>query len=135
MTEQAWVAFAKLIAPVMKYTADYTVENVIDNVKRFDMQGWVIADEDLGAVGAIATRISTFESGLEVCTVVAAATTGDRPLRYEEWRSIIKTIEEFAKYHGCDIVRIAGRAGWAKVLPEYDTSYVCIEKRVKEMDS
>ena len=133
MTGEAWDAFGKLIEPVMQHTADYTVQNVVDNVRSGDMQGWAIV-EDEQCVGAIATRVCTFESGLVACTVVAAGTSKTK-FSYSDWRGIIATIEGFAKHNGCDIVRIAGRAGWAKVLPEYDTSYVCIEKRVKEMNS
>ncbi len=127
-----WSAFAKLIEPVMRHTADYTVENVLANVKSGDMQGWAIVDMDREiCIGAIATRLSTFESGLEACTVVAAATAKTK-LRYADWRAIIAQIEDFARFNDCDIVRIAGRAGWSKILPEYTTSYVCIEKCIRE---
>lgn len=135
LNPSGWSAFAKLIEPVMRHTADYTVENVVANVKAGDMQGWAIVDMEAEAcIGAIATRLSTFESGLEACTIVAAATVSTK-LKYTDWRNVIAQIEDFARFNDCDIVRIAGRAGWSKVLPEYKTSYVCIEKCIREKQS
>lgn len=100
-----------------------------------DWQPWVICDcETTAVVGAMATRVVEYESGMRACIIVACATE-DTHISWRSMRKVVSRVEEFAKYFECDIVRILGRPGWARVLRDYTTSYVCIDKTIAEVSS
>lgn len=44
------------------------------------------------------------------------------------WLSLISQIEDYAKSIGCRRTRIYGRRGWVKLLPEYQTRHVILER-------
>lgn len=133
MSEEGWEIYARMIEPVTKQTAEYTLENLIANVKSGDMQPWTLVDPDTGlCIGAMATRLVTYESGLYACILVGAATE-DTHISWEAWRGVADTIESFARVHCCDVVRVLGRRGWARMFKDYTATYVCMEKRVAEV--
>ncbi len=84
---------------------------------------WVVwNDPDLE--GAAVTQVGKTESS-KVCTIVACGGGGMRT-----WVHLIGTLEDYARDQGCDCVRIVGRKGWQRVLQDYATAKVILEKRL-----
>jgi hypothetical protein len=61
----------------------------------------------------------------KVCVVVAG---GGKDMR--RWIGLIGKIEEFARAEGCSAMRIVGRKGWARMLSEYRTTRIVLEKEL-----
>src|ERR1700754_3915063 len=53
-------------------------------------------------------------NGRKFCTIVACGGHG-----LNRWCSLIGALERFAREEGCAGMRIYGRRGWARVLPDY----------------
>ncbi len=84
---------------------------------------WVVwNDPDLE--GAAVTQVEKFESS-KVCTIAACGGGGMRT-----WVHLIETLEDYARQQGCNCVRIVGRKGWQRVLKDYATAKVILEKRL-----
>jgi hypothetical protein len=54
----------------------------------------------------------------------------ERPVGMRRWLDLIGPIEDFARAEGCSLMRIIGRAGWARVLPAYRLKNVVLEKEI-----
>lgn len=74
--------------------------------------------------GAAITQIEKTESS-KVCTIVACG--GDA---MRSWVHLIADLEGYARQQGCTVSRIAGRFGWQRILPDYRTAKVILEKRL-----
>jgi hypothetical protein len=74
--------------------------------------------------GAAVTQLDA-ANGQKFCTIVAC---GGRGLK--RWGSLIGTLERFAREEGCTSVRIYGRRGWARVLPDYRLHSIILEKEL-----
>lgn len=48
----------------------------------------------------------------------------------ERWLHLLAPIEDFARAEGCDAMRIMGRKGWARVLPDYKVNRIVLEKEI-----
>lgn len=48
----------------------------------------------------------------------------------EDWIALLSEIEEWAAQQGCTSVRISGRKGWERVLPDYSHAGVILVKRL-----
>ncbi len=84
---------------------------------------WVVWNEpDLE--GAAVTQVEQTESS-KVCTIVACGGDGMR-----HWVHLIGKLEDYARQQGCDCVRIAGRKGWQRMLPDYRVAKVILERRI-----
>jgi len=79
---------------------------------------WISAD------GVAVTHLEIVESG-KVCTIVACGGLG-----IVRGISAIHDIENYAREMGCKSVRIMGRKGWAKVLTDYRTTKIVLEKEL-----
>ncbi len=44
------------------------------------------------------------------------------------WIPLLPMIEKYAKAEGCACMRIYGRRGWARVLPDYTVEHVILER-------
>jgi hypothetical protein len=60
------------------------------------------------------------------CTVVACGGS-DRG----QWVHLLAGLEAYGKAEGCAAMRIYGRRGWLKLLPDYRTARVLLEKKLK----
>lgn len=85
---------------------------------------WVII-EDKKVLAAVVTQLEVTE-WQKACVIVACGGT-----RMQDWLSLIKGIEKFAGAEGCDCVRLYGRKGWARMLPQYAQRHVILEKRIR----
>jgi hypothetical protein len=85
---------------------------------------------------AAVTEIAS-ANGERFCTIVACgAQTSLRSLRKldcddrRQWLPLIAGLETYARAEGCAAMRIYGRRGWLKLLPDYRTSRVLLEKEL-----
>jgi len=62
-------------------------------------------------------------NGERFCTIVACG-GHDRA----QWLPLLGDLEAYGKAQGCAAMRIYGRRGWRKLLPEYRTTRVLLEK-------
>ena len=99
-----------------------TFKSVEDDVRDGLALLWLMVGD--GIKGAGVTQIALTEKS-KVCTIIAC---GGDDMR--SWLPVIKTIENYARDEGCDAVRILGRKGWARVLKNYTTPAVILERRL-----
>lgn len=100
-----------------------TFDAVEDDVINGRALLWLVwNDPDID--GCAVTQLGRTEKS-KVCTIVAC---GGEDARH--WVSLIRKIEEYAKAEGCDAVRILGRKGWLRLLPDYNAPKVVLEKRL-----
>lgn len=83
---------------------------------------WVILDPGISA--AIVTQVSIVESG-KCCHIVACG--GERVLKA---LPLLAHIEDYARHEGCKKMRLLGRKGWARALPDYKQTRVVLDKEL-----
>lgn len=84
---------------------------------------WIAADES--ALWAAAITGLHIEKDEKFCCIWAC---GGR--ERDRWLSLKSNIEQFAKDEGCQYVRIYGRKGWNRALPDYELMQTVLEKRL-----
>lgn len=82
---------------------------------------WLAWDGKAIEAAAI-TKLTETDNG-KVCVLVSCA--GQNRSR---WVHFIKQLEQYATDEGCRSLRIYGREGWLRVLPDYKQIAVVIEK-------
>ena len=135
----------RLIGPLQKEAFDGiwpVVEPYLANALERD--GWKLRPDDLhnqitsGVMGlyvvqdfktaeilaALACEVQEYPNA----AVFSIAFAGGKDM--ERWQHLIAEIEMHAKALGCHVVRIPGRAGWARVFPEYREAHRVFEKEI-----
>lgn len=82
---------------------------------------WLIWEAPI-VLGATVTQIIT-QDDRKICMIVACG--GEDA---QSWVHLISKIETYAKTEGCELMRIIGRRGWIKILPDYRESRTILEK-------
>jgi hypothetical protein len=105
---------------------------------------------DLSSFAAVAAAVSAGRAQLWVAcnsegSEIAAATVTElhQPQRRKycvivacggydmtRWLHLLAPIEDWARAEGCDAMRIMGRKGWARVLPDYNVNRIVLEKEI-----
>jgi hypothetical protein len=75
------------------------------------------------SIEAAATTHLVKIEGRKVCILTALS-----GYQRERWLSLLDRLEAYAKAEGCALMRIFGRKGWHRVLPEYRVEHVVLEK-------
>lgn len=76
--------------------------------------------------GAIVTHL--FLDGCSrICEIVAM---GHMPWEAYEHFGLIEQIEDFARAEECDLMRIVGRQGWKRALPDYSVKALIMERHL-----
>ena len=73
---------------------------------------------------AAVTQIDKTECS-KVCTLQACGGSG-----VNNWIQLLEVIESYARNNGCDCVRFMGRKGWARLLKNYRTDKVIMERKL-----
>ena len=84
----------------------HTADDIMDAVSEGRMQAWVQGDS------LVVSEIMTFPRGSAVNIVLAVGLLDDV-------MSLQPAIEAFGREHGCKVMRMEGRKGWARVLPAH----------------
>ena len=129
-----WPHVAPLIRRAMERGDIGAFKPVEDNVLGGHALLWLAWDprsppsRGPGAGGAIAAAAVTELQQSEwkkVCIIVAC---GGADLW--DWIKLIISIETYARAEGCAAMRIMGRKGWTRVLPDYRPRAVILEKEL-----
>lgn len=86
---------------------------------------WVVWAEDaseLQLLAAATTRLIDIATG-RICVITAC---GGRKL--ERWKQFIADIEKYARDEGCVELRLMGRKGWARMLPDFREPFALLIK-------
>jgi hypothetical protein len=118
-----WPLASDLIRRAMTRTKLGNLAPVERSVLAGEALLWVIHHEQ-ALYGAVVTQLEEVD-GDKYCTIVACAGE-DSP----RWLHLIARIEAFGKAEGCKAMRIFGRKGWARVLPDYRTHALVLQKEL-----
>jgi hypothetical protein len=78
-----------------------------------------------GTILAAAVTALHTVNGDKLCTIVAC---GGR--ERARWLALKSALEDFARAEGCRAIRILGRSGWARLLPDYSTTRILLQKEL-----
>jgi hypothetical protein len=120
---EAW----PLVAPFIRRAAERDdrsdVTRIVHDLHDGSALLWLAWDGK--AVCAAAVTQLDIANGRKFCTITAC---GGRELK--RWLSLVGALERFAIEEGCASVRIYGRRGWARVLPDYRLHSIVLEKEL-----
>lgn len=85
---------------------------------------WIVHSDDHGIEAATVTRLDQTEHS-KVCTILACG--GEKRSR---WLHLLAGIEDYARAESCDGVRLYGRRGWKRVLPDYREIGIVMERKL-----
>ena len=120
---EIWPTVAPLIREAMARAAMSEFATVEHNIRNGDALLWLAWDGEQIRAAAV-TELHRI-NGRKFCLIVAC---GGR--ERERWLSLISDLEQFARDEGCDAMRICGRRGWTRVLPDYRATRVILEKEL-----
>ncbi|HSN18276.1 MAG TPA: hypothetical protein VLV87_08690 [Gammaproteobacteria bacterium] len=122
-----WHRIEWLLKPVMERSE---VDNTLEDVRQFlltgNMQAWhvdwrvivVTAIQPFGANAQAPTR--------RVCQIVYCSGAG-----LEDWLGdVVESLTDWASSMKCDCLRISGRRGWVKKLPEFHETCTTLERPI-----
>ena len=115
---EAWA----FLQPAAARTGHYTEESVRGALLIGEFQLWC-AFRGETMVATCLTETARFPAGMR-CEVVLCGGTD-----LHEWlKPCLAVIEAWAKEMGCERMRIEGRPGWERALPDYDKRSVVLVK-------
>jgi hypothetical protein len=118
-----WPHVSPLIRTAMERGAITDFGEVSDAVLAGSALVW-IAWSGATIEAAAVTQLSTV-GGARFCTIVAC---GGR--RRDEWLPLLAGLERYAKAESCKAMRIFGRRGWERLLPDYKSARILLEKKL-----
>jgi hypothetical protein len=117
-----WPRVSGLIFIAMKRGDLAAFAPVEQNVLSGMSQLWLAVENRNDIIAAAITELHATE-WRKVCVIVAC---GGKDM--SRWIELIEEIEKFAKAEGCSRTRIVGRKGWERVLPDYRTRRIVLDK-------
>ena len=118
-----WPHVASLIKAAMekgRLSSFADVEHAVRNGSALLWLAWNGETVKAAAVTELAVA-----NGEKFCTIVAC---GGRDR--SQWLPLLAGLETYGRAQGCAAMRIYGRRGWRKLLPEYRTTRVLLEKEL-----
>lgn len=117
-----WEQVRPLVARVCKRFPDYQPQDILEMLRNREAQLWVVVNG--GIEGMFITKIENTPQR-RFCLIFVCAGEG-----ISGWIDYIKTVEEWAKQMNCDSLRIVGRKGWKKLLPDFNELHVTLERDI-----
>jgi len=112
------------VAPLLKAAVVRTDLCAFDEIERDVLAGdsllW------LAWSGAIEAAVITSLIKTDTSKVCVLTACGGKDMR--RWLALLETIEAYARAEGCSRMRIFGRKGWQRVLANYHTTNIVLEK-------
>jgi hypothetical protein len=107
-----WPLVGKLIWSAMKRTSISDFDMLVADVLTGRALLW-IATNDADVKAAAVTQISK-ANGRKHCTIIACGGVDHR-----DWLPLIEQIEDYARRENCAAMRLFGRNGWSRLMPDY----------------
>ena len=118
-----WPHVASLIKAAMEKGRLSSFADVEHAVRNGNALLWLAWNGE--TVKAAAVTELAIANGEKFCTIVACG-GGDR----SQWLPLLAGLETYGRAQGCAAMRIYGRRGWRKLLPQYRTTRVLLEKEL-----
>jgi hypothetical protein len=118
-----WPHAASLIKAAMEKGRLSSYAEVEHAVRNGNALLWLAWDGE--KIKAAAVTELTHANGEKFCTIVAC---GGRDR--SQWLPLLADLEAYGRTQGCNAMRIYGRRGWRKLLPDYRTTRVLLEKEL-----
>jgi hypothetical protein len=118
-----WPHVASLIKAAMEKGRLSSFTDVEHAVRNGNALLWLAWNGETVKAAAV-TELSQANAE-KFCTIVACG-GHDR----SQWLPLIAGLEAYGRAQGCAAMRIYGRRGWRKLLPEYRTTRVLLEKEL-----
>lgn len=122
MVTQIWTHVSGLVYVALKKGGISAFAPIEAAVLSGEMLLWV-ATEDAQSIKAAAVTCIEQTEWRRVCCIVACGGRG-----MDNWLPLIGGLEDYAKGEDCRAMRIIGREGWQKALPDYQRKRVILEK-------
>ena len=119
-----WPHVAALIKAAMEKGRLSSFADVEHAVRNGNALLWLAWNGE--TVKAAAVTELAIANGEKFCTIVAC---GGRDR--SQWLPLLAGLEAYGRAQGCATMRIYGRRGWRKLLPEYHTTRVLLEKPLR----
>lgn len=119
---QIWPQARDLIRAAIERTGLSEFADIEAQVLAGDQLLWLAISDHIEAA---ATTFLAKTSGKPVCILTACSGH-----QRERWLPLFAKIEKYAKDEGARCMRIYGRKGWERVLPDYRVEHVILEKQL-----
>ncbi len=116
---QVWPRVATLVQKALERQVEWRLQDILEQLAAQRMQLWVVPWRL-----ALVTQIQTYP-GVRICMVVLCGGDGLQANKH-----LLAEIEAWARGLGCDEMRIQGRAGWARVYPDYEPIATVMRRRL-----
>ena len=114
------------VAPILSHDRALnnwvTIDSLYTRLKANGADLWILEDYTAALIGA--TYMRTDGTKTYVVEIMAAQNAK------EDWSYTIQSIESQAKEWGCTSIQVRGRKGWKRVLPEYATIQITLERQL-----
>lgn len=117
---EIWPAVEPLLRPAMERSGEMPISDLLAALYQGRFVLWLAWGAGLEA--AAVTEIADTINGRVCCIVACGGRDRDR------WIGLRARLEHYARSEGCRQMRIYGRKGWARVLPDYRETRVILEK-------
>ncbi len=112
--------------PLIKSAIDHTGISDFDHIEGQVLSGdqllWLAISDHIEAA---ATTHLIKTSGKPILIVTACSGT-----QRERWITLRHKVEAYARAEGCSRIRLYGRKGWVRALPDYHVEYVVMYKEL-----
>ena len=108
--ESVWDEVKVLIEPAI-FEDEFSIEDIFQKLKEQKMQLWTVRSEKIICACVTRIEISKRKKFLTILFVGGEDVFS--------WVEFIHLISDYAKFHGCEELRVFGRKGWGKVLNKY----------------
>lgn len=110
-----WPRIEPLVARALKYSPDYTLEEVNRSLRAQWRQLFATWPEmDTICITAIEKR--------PACKVLVIWWKAGK--LHEDWRDFLKATEGWGRFMGCRMIEFRGRKGWERLLPDYEVASI-----------
>lgn len=120
---EVWPLVAPLIATAMRRSGLGQVADVMRSLASGAALLWLAWDGE--RILAAAVTELALSDDKKLCTILACGGTG-----FARFGHLIGGLERYARAEGCVRMRICGRKGWARLLPDYAIQRMIIEKQL-----
>lgn len=118
-----WPAIKPLLKAAIDRTRISAWQPIADDILSGKSLVWLCRDGGkILCAGATSLKLTDF--GL-VCVVVACGGSD-----MDRWVHLLDRVELYAKAEGCARMRIFGRRGWLRILPDYRMQAVILDKEL-----